>query len=143
MNGKNNMNLKYDRLREIVRASDITEDDDPTVSHAKRAPYRLQVLRTVVDDLKYARRQSAQVVCVLGPMAEGPELTAKRFHGVREVVPGAEEHVHIDTMRFSWCDAHPNTQDHQLFAEKPYFTLRSQSIRWTTRTDEALSTAIR
>ena len=143
------IDLKYDFLRQAVAASGIRKDDEGAAVEAKLRPYRLPVIREILQRLKnHAEQHSARLMVVLVPTAGDSRLTRLRFQGVPETIRGLgitlvdlldtfDGVSDIETVRSSWCDLHPNREGHRLIAGNLFLKLRTQGNAWSALTADA------
>jgi hypothetical protein len=135
---RQNRDLKYDFIRDVVKNSGIQKGDSPALSAWKLAPYRTAVFSRDLQVLSTAAEQaSARVVVVLLPAAEDTDITMRRFHGVREELAGTGipvidllstfDGTDVESMRVAWYDPHPNEVAHRLLANQLYARLYANS----------------
>ena len=138
-------NLKYDFLRQIVQESGLRKDDSASLREAKLAPYRFRALREMLVRMQaHAEEQSADLIVVLVPSGEDPEVTANHFRGVKQALDGTEipvvdlldtfDSVDVATVRRDWFDAHPNALGQRLIAENLQRKVRLEPEAWAAIT---------
>jgi hypothetical protein len=132
---------RYDFLRTALQDAGVQASDSRRVAQWKLAPYRLRVLRQILTSLKaQAERQSAQLMVVLLPAAEAPEISRIRFRGIRELIAKVgipvvdlvdtfDQVDNIESMRLAWWDIHPNAAGHRLIAANLYRQFSGQPGR--------------
>jgi hypothetical protein len=133
------IDLKYDYLRNLVREAGLTAADPIGLWDARLARYRIPTIRWVLDELKvHVASQHAELMAILVPTTEDPDVLAEAFLGVREVLGEAGIPV-IDLLgtfadgqalasyRVSEGDRHPNAAGHQLLFEQLYARLQGDS----------------
>lgn len=143
--------MRYGFLRTALTDAGVQASDSHRVAQWKLAPYRIRILREILNHLKaQAERQKAQFMVVLLPAVETPGMSRTRFRGIRELVEKAGipvidlldtfDHVdNIETERVAWFDIHPNAAGHRLIAENLYRQLSGQPQLWSALTGQAVT----
>jgi hypothetical protein len=133
---------KYDFLRAILRQAGVSKEDDSAIIRAKLAPYRIPVLRGVLQELKAnAARHHASLILLLVPAVEPADMSRRRIQTIREVLDSLDVPV-VDLLdsydgilnRAPLAayagDVHPNARGHALLGENLYRKLRAQPDAW-------------
>jgi lysophospholipase L1-like esterase len=131
------IDLKYDYLRDLVREARLTSDDPIGVFDARLARYRIPTIRWVLEELQgHVAAQGAQLMVILVPSTEDPDVLEEAFLGVREQLAALGIPV-IDVLdafaagddrvaaRVADGDRHPNDLGHRILADRLYERLRA------------------
>lgn len=134
--------LKYPFLKQVASEAGVTPQDSPDEANRKLAPYRLRVLRTVVEQIKaQADHDHAGFLIVLISAAEDSHLVRLRFGDtlamlkdtgvpVVDLLDTFDKVKDIESVRSHWYDAHPNALGHKMLAENFVRKARSEPDAW-------------
>lgn len=140
---------KYDFLRSILRQAGVSRTDTSLVLYGKLAPYRMQVLRWTLEQLKAAAaRQHTTVVAVMLPAIEAGGLSRRRVGWSREIVEplgipvvdaldSFDSYLNPSSLATYPGDPHFNANGHILVADDIYRKLRAQPEAWMALTGTA------
>jgi hypothetical protein len=130
--------LKYPFLRTIVEESGVTPQHSEGLIHARLARYRSRVLRWALEEMKAdASRRGAELVVLLVPSADDPEILIDQFRGVKALLDELDV-TYVDLLdtfaylpdlapvRVSAADRHPNRRGHQMLFEALYDGIRGR-----------------
>lgn len=118
--------LKHQFLREIARDAAVTPSMSDAIIRARLAPYRLRTLRWAIETIAaHARQSHAELMIVLVPSADDPEVLIDQFTGARRLfaqlgVPTLDildTFAYLEDMaevRVNFADRHPNARGHQM-----------------------------
>ena len=124
------IDLKYDYLRGVARQAGLRPEDPLGAIDAKLARFRIPTIKWALGELKaHAASRGADVVVLLVPTVDDPDVLAEEFLGVREMVGelGIEMVDLLDTFaslddrsayRVSDNDRHPNAAGHQMLFDR-------------------------
>jgi lysophospholipase L1-like esterase len=131
------IDLKYEFLREVVRASNLLPDDSAETADAKLAPYRIETVRQILLEIQArAATQDADVIVLLVPTVRESKQLRAEFAGVHEMLGTLDipvidllntfENVQdLDRFRVSPDNFHPNQAGHARLFERLYRSIRS------------------
>ena len=140
--------LRYDFLRDVVKASGVQAEDAFATAKRKLAPYHKVVLRGILQEIKsQAERESAGFLVALVPAVEDPEMVRLRFATARTALDGLNIPVvdlldsyngvpDIEKLRIYWYDGHPNAEGHRRVAENFLSKAKAQPEVWRMLTGE-------
>ena len=105
---------KYDFLRKLLQQANVSRSDSRVDLHTKLAPYRIAILRGMLQALnaKVARRH-ATLVLLLFPAVEPGDLSARRIHSGE----GAYEGLNIPVIDLT--DSFDRTSNRQPYLAAP------------------------
>lgn len=105
---------KYDFLRKLLKQANVSRDDSRVELHTKLAPYRIAILRNILEALNVeVARRHATLVVLLFPGVEPGDLSARRMHSAE----GAYEGLNIPVIDLT--DAFDQSSDRQPFLAVP------------------------
>ena len=145
------LDAKYDFLRDVMRKSGASQKDPDDVLYAKLDPFRIEVLRNTLLEMKAnAERHHAQFMVLLVPSVEDADLRTARFVGIPELLASLnittvnvldtfDNIPNVVPLRVGRADVHPNSQGHAMIAANLYNKLRSQPAAWTALVGNAPS----
>lgn len=134
---------KFQFLRDALHRAGVSRKDDNSTLYAKLAPFRIELVRKMLLELKSnAERHHAQFIVLLVPGVEDADITKKRFEGIPQLVESLNipvvnvldtfDHVpDVVSVRNNRADVHPNPLGHAMIAEKLYNRLRTQPNTWS------------
>jgi hypothetical protein len=129
---RNGTDLKYDFLKELVREAGITPDHSEALVNTRLSRYRTRILRWALEEMQArAREDGADLVVLLVPSADDPEVLVEQFRSVRRLLEGLSITTIdlLDTfaylsdlapVRVSAEDRHPNERGHLMLFESLY-----------------------
>lgn len=127
---QNDIDLKYDYLRQLAVDADLRPSDSTGTIAAKLARFRLPTLRWALGEIRaVAARNDAELLVVLIANAEDPEILEEQFIGVRELlaeldvpyVDLLDAFADVDDLvryRLSEKNTHPNELGHRRLYER-------------------------
>jgi lysophospholipase L1-like esterase len=143
------IDLKYDYLRKLVQDARLTKDDPIGVFDARLARYRLPTIEWVLSQLDaHATAQGAELMVVLVPTTEDPDVLQEAFLGVREIIDRLgipvidllDTYANVTSLepyRIAEGDRHPNADGHRLLYSSLYDKLRQDPALFQTLTGVA------
>ncbi|HUE86418.1 MAG TPA: SGNH/GDSL hydrolase family protein [Vicinamibacterales bacterium] len=123
------IDLKYDFLRELAQTANLDLRDAPGTMDAKLATHRLPALRWAIATMRaQAREQGAEFLVVLVPAVNSSTAIEESFAGLREIlaeldVPTVDlldtfrDVEELGELRVHEGDAHPNEAGHRRIFE--------------------------
>jgi hypothetical protein len=145
---------KYPFLREAVRQSGASAGDDELTLYGKLAPYRMQVLRETLVELKSAvASRRAALIVILVPSIEAGELSKRRVEEIRPLLASLDITVVdlldtfdgvLDSARLAAYrgDVHPNAEGHAMLYRNLYAKLRAQPEAWAALVGSGAESAV-
>lgn len=137
---------KYDFLREIVRQSGASRSDAPLAILGKLAPYRMQAVGRIIEEInsRAAQHHTAFFVLLM-PSLEDGDLNQQRFRGISELLSSLDIPFldlrdtfdgiqDVEPLRINPFDVHPNAQAHAIICENLYARLRARPDLWKALT---------
>jgi hypothetical protein len=136
------IDLHYPWLKELVRRADLRPDDDPITLDAKLAPYRLETLNNVLDNMaKSARKQGAGLIVILVPSVGDYTSILQSFEGIEELILRLDIPVinlldtfagleNLEPYRVSTYNQHPTEAGHRLIFYKLFERLKANPQAW-------------
>jgi hypothetical protein len=132
------IDLKYEYLRDTVRAAGLKPEDPIGVTNAKLARFRIPTIRWVLTELeRHATAHDADVLVILVPSAEDVDVLREEFLGVREVIDALGipvidlldtfEDVEYAPYRVAENDGHPNAAGHRRLFEHVHDRIRADA----------------
>ncbi len=133
---------KYDSLREIVRQSGASRSDAPLAILGKLAPFRMQAIRSIIDEIKSrAAQHHTPFFIVLMPSPEDGEMSQRRFSGIPELLSSLnvpfidlrdtfDGILDMESLRINPFDVHPNARGHRMICNNLYAKLRARPDLW-------------
>ena len=105
---------KYDFLRKFLQQAHVSRSDSRVELHTKLAPYRIPILRSMLEALNVeVRGRHATLVLLLFPAVEPGDLSARRIHAAQ----GAYEGLNVPVIDLT--DSFDKTSNRQPFLAAP------------------------
>ncbi|HEY2472127.1 MAG TPA: GDSL-type esterase/lipase family protein [Terracidiphilus sp.] len=148
---KSGIDLRYDFLRDVVRRADARQTDSEAVLSAKLAPYRMEIIRKSLLEMKQtADQHGAQFIIVLAPTLEDADIARRRFAGIPELLSSMNvgfidlsdifmPMLDRESVRQSRTDVHPNIAGHRMICDALFAQLHANHDLWTQLTGVASS----
>lgn len=134
---------KYDFLRETVRRSGASREDDTTKLFSKLEPFRIPVLRNILLTINSrAAHDHASFIVILVPSMEDGDLSKRRF----SEIPALLQSLHIEfvdvldtfdsisdleTVRIDPDNCHANPRGQAMLADNLYAKLKANPDAWS------------
>jgi lysophospholipase L1-like esterase len=139
---KSGIDLRYEFLNEVAQRANLRSTDSEAVLSAKLAPYRMEIIRKSLLEMKRnADQQGAQFIVVLAPTLEDADIAKRRFNGIPELLSSMDlSFVDLsdvfmpvldrESVRQSRTDVHPNIEGHKMIADALFERLNSKRDLW-------------
>jgi len=144
---KDQQDLKYGSLRNVVKESGIKSTDSKELGRWKLSLYRERTMRELFLQMKAnVEHQSAKLVVFFVPSAQDQNALDGGFEPLRECLKGTGipivdasdtfKGADLDNLRLSWHDMHPDHKGHSMIADNLYRKLRENPDAWLAITGE-------
>ena len=139
---------KYPFLRDILHQAKVSKQDSADTLYGKLAPYRIPVLRRLLQEFKNtARLHNASLIIALVPSVEAGDLSRRRMSSIRPELDSLGVPIVdlLDTFAVNLNpapfavypgDVHPNARGHALIFENLYKGLQAQPQAWAALAGE-------
>jgi hypothetical protein len=126
---RNNVDLKYDFLRQAVREARVSSNMSEGLINARLSRHRLPIMRWALTEIQaHARRANVPLVVMLVPIPDDTELQMEEFDGIQDIlddlqIPSVdllETFAYVEDLRpvrVSDGDRHPNEKGHRMLFE--------------------------